>query len=51
MKKIKVVFCNYFEQKFYEGLRIDGMKKAAAIKETKARFKAYDEGKEIIFVK
>ena len=51
MAKYKRCFTDYFEQSFYEGLRQDGMAKKQAINETSTRFKAYDEGKDIIFVK
>ena len=51
MPKFKRCFTDYFKQSFYEGLRKDGMSKEKAIKETATRFKAYDEGHEVIFVK
>jgi hypothetical protein len=51
MGKYKRCFQDYAEQCFYEDLRRDGMSKEKAVKETSARFRAYDEGRDIIFVK
>ena len=51
MTKYKRIFNDYFEQCFYQALRREGYTNQQAIKETRARFTAYDTGKDIIFVK
>ena len=45
------IFGDFCMQMFYENLVNDGMDEKKAVKETTARFKAYDEGRDAIFVK
>lgn len=45
------IFQDYFMQNFYENLVKDGYSKTQAEKETIQRFNAYDNEKDVIFVK
>lgn len=51
MKKYAKKFQDYFMQSMYKNLRRDGVKERDAIKEVSERFKAHDEGRDVIFVK
>ena len=51
MKKVKKIFQDWAMQGLYESMLERGYTSAKARKEVVARFKAYDEGKDIIFVK
>lgn len=48
---MKKIFQDYVMQTFYEMLMKEGYSKADAKKETRIRFEAYDNGKDVIFVK
>jgi len=45
------IFQDYFMQNFYEKLIYDGYSKEQAKNETIQRFNAYDNGKDVIFIK